>query len=71
MTLSKEPDWQDEMCAYCDKFIVYDPKRALKKGRRPVCPSCIEMRLNPLRERLGKFPIPINPNAYGGYISNE
>ena len=48
----------------CRKIIDYDPILAYQEKGEVLCPECIERRINPMRVRLGKFPIPISKNAY-------
>ena len=49
----------------CRKLIDYHPQLAYRTSSGdPICPSCIEVVINPRREKLGKMPIPILPNAY-------
>lgn len=48
----------------CRKPMGFNPKLVISINGEPICPMCVENILNRGRERLGKMPFPILPNAY-------
>ena len=59
-----QSNFQVDSCKRCSKPIGFIKSKAYMETGKPVCPNCIERRINPIRIALGKMAIPINPNAY-------
>tara|TARA_R100000315_G_C5207354_1_gene122710 strand:- start:42 stop:248 length:207 start_codon:yes stop_codon:yes gene_type:complete len=58
------PQFESGVCGRCKDSIFFNRKLAYIESGNPVCPICVNRRINPLRKQMGKMPIPISKNAY-------
>ena len=56
--------FENAVCNRCKDSISFNRKLAYMESGNPVCPTCLERRVNALRKHMGKMPIPISKNAY-------
>lgn len=66
-----QSNFEVDNCNRCKELVGFIKSKAYMESGKPVCPNCIERRVNPLRLALGKMAIPINPNAYEEAYDNE
>ena len=58
-------NFKSGICGKCKNPISYNPKLAYTEKKEVICPTCIERRINPLRQAMGKMAIYVSNNAYG------